>query len=184
MAKLSDRGEKILQQLEESTLRINQLLSADNQKKLMTAIGNVGQAADSIGRFSSDSDKVLPQLVLNANATLATMKDTSVRVGDSADEARASARAFRTVTERMNEKGGTLDQLSAGASTLVVTGQTLNSATLPRVNHAVDDAARSARQLGRTADVLGDNPRSLLFGSAPIPPGPGEAGFSANPGKP
>jgi phospholipid/cholesterol/gamma-HCH transport system substrate-binding protein len=126
----------------------------------------------------------LPQLVDNANATLATMKDTSVRVGVSADEARASARAFRTVTERMNAKGGTLDQLAAGAATLVETGQVLNASTVPRANQALDDAARSARQLGRTADVLGDNPRSLLFGSAPIPSGPGEAGFSANPGKP
>jgi phospholipid/cholesterol/gamma-HCH transport system substrate-binding protein len=184
MSKLSNHGEKILRQLDESSTRINQLLSADNQKKLITTIASMGQAADSLGRLSSDAGKKLPALVQDGKTTLQSLQETSTRVGESADEARASARAFRTVTERMNETGGTLDQISAGADTLVKTGQTLNSATLPRVNRAADEAARSVRQLGRTVDSVGDNPQSLIFGNAPIPPGPGERGFTASPVKP
>lgn len=184
MSKLSNHGEKILRQLDESSTRINQLLSADNQKKLITTIASMGQAADSLGRLSSDAGKKLPALVQDGKTTLQSLQETSTRVGESADEARASARAFRTVTERMNETGGTLDQISAGTDTLVKTGQTLNSATLPRVNRAADEAARSVRQLGRTVDSVGDNPQSLIFGNAPIPPGPGERGFTASPVKP
>ena len=144
----------------------------------------MGQAANSLGRMAADAGKTLPALVQDGKTTLQSLQQTSTRVGDSADEARASARAFRTVTERMNETGGTLDQLSAGADTLVRTGQTLNSLTLPRVNRLADEAARSARQLGRTVDSVGDNPQSLIFGNAPIPPGPGESGFTASPVKP
>jgi phospholipid/cholesterol/gamma-HCH transport system substrate-binding protein len=162
MSKLSSHGEKILRQLEESSTRINQLLSPDNQKKLIGTIDHMGRAADSLGRLSSDAGKTLPALVQDSKTTLQSLQDTSTRVGDSADEARASARAFRTVTERMNEAGGTLDQLSAGAETLT----------------------RSVRQLGRTADSVGDNPQSLIFGNAPIAPGPGESGFTASPVKP
>ncbi len=184
MSKLSSQGEKILRQLEESSVRINQLLSPDNQKKLITTIDHMGQAANSLGRMAADAGKTLPALVQDGKTTLQSLQQTSTRVGDSADEARASARAFRTVTERMNETGGTLDQLSAGADTLVRTGQTLNSLTLPRVNRLADEAARSARQLGRTVDSVGDNPQSLIFGNAPIPPGPGESGFTASPVKP
>jgi phospholipid/cholesterol/gamma-HCH transport system substrate-binding protein len=184
LSKLTDQGAGILSQLEETSRRVNLLLSPDNQKSLMGAIGSMGQAATSINHFSARADKVLPQLVQEANATLTTMQDTSVRVGESADEARASARAFRTVTERMNESGGTLDKLTEGVDTLAATGQTINAATLPRLNRAVDDAARTARQVSRAVDTVNDNPQSLIFGNGPLSPGPGEPGFSATPGKP
>jgi len=183
-SKLSDQSSSVLSQLEESSRRVNLLLGADNQQNLMKAIASLGQAAASIGQLSADSNKVLPQLVQDANATLKIIQDTSIRVGASADEARASARAFKTVTERMNAKDGTLDQLASGAVTLSHTGQTLTGATLPRVHRAVDDAARTARQLSQAAGALNDNPQSLLFGNAPIPPGPGEPGFVASQGKP
>jgi phospholipid/cholesterol/gamma-HCH transport system substrate-binding protein len=183
-SKLSDQSSNVLSQLEESSRRVNLLLGADNQQNLMRAIASLGQAAASIGQLSANSNKVLPQLVQDANATLKIIQDTSIRVGASADEARASARAFKTVTERMNAKDGTLDQLTTGAITLSHTGQTVNAATLPRVNRAVDDAARTARQLSRAAGALNDNPQSLLFGNVPIPPGPGEPGFDASLGKP
>jgi len=180
LSRLSDQGASILTQLEETSRRVNLLLAPDNQKKLMGAIGDIGQAAAQFG-----PDRLnLPRLMQEANATLKTFQDTSVRVGESADEARRSARAFRTVTERMSEKGGTLDQLAQGVGTLATTGQTLNAATLPRLNHAVDDAARPVRQVGRAANTVTDNPQSLIFGNGPITPGPGEPGFSASAGKP
>ena len=184
MSKLADQGEKIVAELLESSRRVNQLLSPDNQKNLMGAIDAMGQAAAGIQTLSAQTGRMLPPLTQKADATLKSLEDTSVRVGESADEARASARAFRTVTERMNEKGGTLDQLSKGADTLGAAGQTLNTGTLPRLNRAVDDAARMTRQIGRTADAVKDNPQSLIFGNGPPVPGPGEPGFSATPGKP
>ncbi len=184
MAKLSSRGEKILQQLEESSSRVNQLLSSENQKKLVTAIGSLGQAADGLARLSSVAGQALPALAQDGKATLQSFNDSSARVGESADEVRASARSLRTVTERMNDKGGTLDQFDAAAAALVGTGQTLNTSTLPRTHQTLDDAARSVRQFGRTAAGVGENPQSLIFGNAPIPPGPGESGFSARPGTP
>lgn len=184
LSKLSDRGASILLQLEETTHRVNLLLTPANQKSLMAAVASLDQAAAGIQQLSAEASQVLPRLVHDANTTLQTLKDTSVRVGESADEARQSARAFRTVTERMNAKDGTLDQLAIGAATLVATGQSLNSAILPRINRVVEDTSRSARQLSRAAGIVSDNPQSLLFGNAPITPGPGEPGFSANPGTP
>ncbi|MDO9195766.1 MlaD family protein, partial [Rhodoferax sp.] len=179
LSRLTDQGARILSQLEETSRRVNLLLAPEHQKSLMGAIGNMGQAAASINQLSTSASKALPPLVQEANATFKTMKITSVQVGESADEARASARAFRTVTERMDEKGGTLDQLAAGVDTLAATGQTLNAATLPRLNRAVDDAARTARQVSRAANTVSDNPQSLIFGNGPPTPGPGEPGFSA-----
>jgi phospholipid/cholesterol/gamma-HCH transport system substrate-binding protein len=184
LSKLTAQGESILSQLDETTRRVNQLLSPDNQKSLMGAIGDMGQAAASVKQLSADTDKLLPQLAKKTSVTLDLLQDASVRVGESADETRSSARAFKIVTERMNEKGGTLDLLTAGVDTLAATGQSLNAATLPRLNRAVDDVARTTRQVGRAAGTVTDNPQALIFGSGPLPPGPGEPGFSATPGKP
>ncbi len=184
LSKLSDQGESILLQLEETSRRMNQLLSPENQKVLIGTLDSLGQAGASIAKLSSQADQALPLLVLEANITLKALQDTSARVSVSADEARASARAFKVVTERMNEPGGTLDKLSQGVDTLAITGQTLNAATLPRLNRAVDDAARATRQVGRAASIITDNPQSLIYGSGPALPGPGEPGFSADTVKP
>ena len=184
LAELSDRGLRILGQLEETTERVNTLLGDENQKAVIGAIDNIGQAARSLQQFSQQTGKAIGPLAKEASATLKTMQATSDRVGDSADEARVSARAFRTVTERMNEPGGTLDQLSQGVGTLGASAQTLNTVTLPHLNRALGDTASMTRQVGRAAANVSDNPQALFLGNSPVAPGPGEAGFSATPGQP
>ena len=184
LSNLSDQGSSILSQVEETSRRVNQLLASDNQKTLMSAIDQLGQAAASLQQLSAQSSQLLPALVLESSATLKTVQITSQLVGDSAEEARASARAFRAVTERMNQAGGTLDQVAQGVNALSATAQTLNAATLPRVNRAIDDTARSARQVSRAANLVNDNPQALIFGNGTLPPGPGEPGFSATPTPP
>jgi phospholipid/cholesterol/gamma-HCH transport system substrate-binding protein len=159
MTKLTDQGEDLLAQLISGSGRVNALLSQDNQKALMSAIDNMSQAAASLQQLANSTNKTLPQLL--------------------EDEARKSAASFRQTTERMNAKGGTLDQLAVGVDTLAVTGQSLNAASLPRLNRAVDDTARAARQVSRAVNAVNDNPQSLIFGHGPIAPGPGEAGFTA-----
>jgi phospholipid/cholesterol/gamma-HCH transport system substrate-binding protein len=195
LAKLSDQGEAILAQLLVATRQFNQLLSPENQKTMLGAVGSMTQAADNFGQLSRRADAVLeaqfgpqhvnvPELVQQASAAFKTLQDVSDRVGDSADEARTSARAFRTVTERMSAPGGTLDQLTQSTAILAATGQVLNASTLPRLNRTVSEAGVSARQLGRAADSLADNPQSLIFGNPPPAPGPGEPGFSNPSGTP
>lgn len=184
MTTLSDQGEDLLAQLVAGSTRVNELLSPANQQALIGAIDNMSQAAASLQQLTASTGKALPRLISESQATLRTMQATSERVGVSADEARKSAAAFRQVTERMSAKGGTLDQLTQSADTLAQTGQTLNAATLPRLNRAVDDTARAARQVSRAVNAINDDPQSLIFGHGPITPGPGETGFKAPQGTP
>ena len=184
LAKLSAQGEIILTELAETTRRVNLLLQPDNQQGLLKAVASFGQAAGSVQQLSVDANKALPQLLQDVTVTLKSLQDTSVRVGESADEARTSARAFRVVTERMDAPGGALDQLAGGVDSLTSTAQAVSATTLPRLNHAVDDTARMARQLGRLAGAVSEHPQSLIFGNAPLPPGPGEPGFSVTLGQP
>ena len=179
LTKLSDQGEDLLAKLISGSNQVNTLLSDQNQQALMHAIDNMSQAAAGLQQLTATTNKALPQFLEEGRATLKVIQDTSDRVGDSADEAKRSAASFKQTTERMNAKDGTLDQLARGVETLAVTGQTLNAASLPRLNRAVDDTARAARQVSRAVNSVNDNPQSLIFGHGPIAPGPGEAGFTA-----
>lgn len=179
MAKLTDSGEDLLAQLISGSAKVNTLLAQENQAAMMNAIDNLSQAAAGLKQLADSTHQALPQLLADSRTTLQVIQATSARVADSADEARKSAASFRKTTERMNATGGTLDQLAIGVDTLAVTGQTLNAASLPRLNRAVDDTARAARQVSRAVSAVNDNPQSLVFGHGPIAPGPGEAGFTA-----
>lgn len=195
VSQLSDQSTRILTQLEETSRRINLLLAPDNQKTLMTAIGSLGQAASGISQLAGATDQAqgsaagaepvnIPQLLQEAGVTLKSIQQTSASVAGSADEVKKSAGEFSQMAQRLNQPGGALDQLTEGAAALAATGQALNAATLPRLNRAADETARTVRQVGRAASTVSDNPQALIFGNGPVAPGPGEPGFSAPGGKP
>ncbi|MDP3654906.1 MAG: MlaD family protein [Rhodoferax sp.] len=190
MSRLTEQGSSLVSQLEQASQRVNGLLAPDNQKNLMNAIANLGQAAASISRLSQRAEQVLgaqagpgqpslPQLMQDANASLKTMQATAERLGASADSVKTSANEFKRMSARMNEPGGTLDKIAEGSHALVTTGQSLNSTLVPRLNRTFDDTARAVRQVGRVADSVTDNPQSLLLGRGQLRPGPGESGFVA-----
>ena len=180
MSRLSDQGAVLLTQLDEATQRVSQLLAAPNQKKLMDAVGNLGQAAASIDQFAQQATQAnLPALAQEAGATLKSLHSTSDRLGQSADAISASANAFKGMSQRMSEPGGTLDRIAEGTTTLTATGQSLNATLVPRLNRTVDDTARTVRHIGRAVEAVNDNPQALLLGNGAAQPGPGEPGFTA-----
>ena len=202
LSKLSDQGANILAQVEETSRRLNLLLTPENQKTLFSAVQGMGQAAQGLGlaassiqQFSVNADKILdaqfgpqkmnlPKLVQEMNVTLRAMQATSDSVGSSADEAKASAREFKQVSQALGKPGGTLDKLAEGVDALASTGQTLGATTLPRLNRTSEEATRTVRQVGRVVGAVNDNPQALIFGNGAQAPGPGEAGFAAPGGRP
>jgi phospholipid/cholesterol/gamma-HCH transport system substrate-binding protein len=190
LAKLQERGEKILEQVEQATVRVNQLLSDPNQQRLAVALDNVGQAAGSLtqaaGNISQLSTRVgatldaqfgpdkvnIPALVKTADGALASLRATS-------DQANTAVSEIGRTARRLNEKDGPVDRLAEGAQSMAHAADAFNAATLPRINRVTEDTSRAVRQLSRTVNGINDNPQSLIFGSGPINPGPGEPGFTA-----
>jgi phospholipid/cholesterol/gamma-HCH transport system substrate-binding protein len=181
VSQLTDQGASAISQVEEATRRVNALLAPEQQKTLMTAVHNMGQAASSVQQLTLHLDQLLqaqlgpqrlnlPQLAQEASATLKALQATSV-------EGTKAASELARMAQRLNQSGGALDQLQEGAAALATSGRTLNASTLPRVGLAADDTARAARQLERAAATLNERPQSLLFGTGAVPPGPGEPGF-------
>ena len=179
MSRLTDQGAGLLTKLDDASQRVNLLLAPENQKKLMDAVDNLGQAAANISLLAKQANQAnLPALSNEAFATLKSLRKTSDSLGVSSESVRTSADAFKIMSNRMTEPGGTLDDIAQGSVALQATGQTLNTTLVPRLNRAADDTARTVRQLGRTVGAVGDNPQSLLLGSGATAPGPGEPGFA------
>jgi len=168
MGRLTDQGGQVLNQLQEVSRRLNQLLAPENQKVMIGTVSEAGAAAKRVGELAAHVDELLqtqlspqrvnvPQLVLETRQTVA-------EIG-------------RTV-RRLNETGGVVEQLGAGAAALTQGAGTLNASTLPRLNRVSDDAARTVRQVNRAVGSLSENPQALLYGGGAVPPGPGEPGFT------
>ena len=182
LAKLQDKGEKILDQVEQATAKINQVLADPNQKRLAAALENVGEAAASVSKLSTSMTALLdaqfgptrvniPAFVKNADATLTSVRGTS-------DEAKAAIAEIGKTAGRLNAKDGPVDRLAEGAEGLAHAADSFNAATLPRINRVTEDSSRAVRQLSRAVTGINDNPQALIFGSGPAQPGPGEPGFT------
>lgn len=176
VGRITDQGSQVLVQVEEASRRINRLLAPTNQQALMDAIASAGEAAQGFRQLSADLRALLvappgvartsvPELMWTVRGTLETLQATS---GEA-----------HLAVKRLNEKGGAVDKLAEGADALARGAGTLNAGTLPRLHRMSDEAARAARQVGRTADHLDRNPQALLYGEGTIAPGPGETGFAA-----
>lgn len=183
LAKLQERGEAILEQVEDAAEKVNALVSEANQKRVADALENIAQAAKSANQLTKDLDasvkegltpalKSIPALTDNTRATLGTVKQAA------SDVSRVANNLNSTVT-RINAEGGALDRLASGTEGLSQALDSFNTTTLPRVNRVADDTAIAVRRLGRAADNINENPQSLLFGTGSSLPGPGEPGFAA-----
>ena len=182
--KLLKQSEAIFNQAEQATAKLNELLSAENQKRIITALDNVGQAASSVTALSTGMNTILnaqlgpdrvniPAFVKNADAAVASLRKTS-------DQAAITLVEVNKTAQRLNEKGGPLDKLSEGGTALAAGVETFSAATLPKLGEVADETARTMRQLRRTVNSVDDNPQALIFGNGLPVPGPGEPGFSSS----
>ena len=203
-SRLTDQGTGILQQVEETSRRLNQLLATDNQKALFAAVQDIGQsaksfntAASSFGQFSANANRILdaqfgpermnlPKLAEELNASLKTLQATAQTVNATAEEFKNASSDLRqlsktlgaAVTQTAGQANATLVKVGQSADALTTATQNLTSTTLPRLNRATDEASRAATAVGRLSATLNETPQALIFGT-PAAPGPGEAGFVA-----
>jgi phospholipid/cholesterol/gamma-HCH transport system substrate-binding protein len=198
---LSDQGTKLLMQAEDTSKLLNELLSKDNQKVVIGAVQNLGDSATKIGTMAQRMQTIvdaqfgpqrtdIPALVKDTRGTMAALQNTAGELNKTAQEfsktaqettraVSATSSAFNSLSAKVTEKGGVLDQVSSGSAAFSATAQSLNASTLPRVARAADDTAKTARALNNVANSLSDNPQSLIYGAGSTVPGPGEPGFVA-----
>jgi len=183
LAQLQDRGEVILNQVEEVTKRVNVVLGEANQKRIADALENIAQAAASANQLTKQLDSTVKTGLNPALTALPPLidrtRDTMGSVKTAAGDISRVANNLNTTANRLNAPDGPIDRLGDGTKALSQAVDSFNMATLPRINRVADDTAGAVRRLGRAADGINDNPQSLLFGNGGAVAGPGEPGFSA-----
>lgn len=176
LQRLEEKGEVILERVQEVSERVNEVLSEPNQKRISTALDNIGHAAQSVDVLAKRLDHTVSQrldpALAEATATMKGVQKTVDQIGQTASE-------FGQTAQRLNAPGGPLDRLAAGTDALSSTAETLGSSTLPRINRTAEQATRTLRSLDRAVNELTDNPQALLYGEGKPRPGPGEPGFQA-----
>jgi phospholipid/cholesterol/gamma-HCH transport system substrate-binding protein len=180
LARLEDKGEVILERVQEATERINTLLGDPNQKRIADALENLARAADSTGQLTAHLDTTVKQrldpALAQATVTLRGAQKAVEQVGAAADQ-------FSQTAQRLNAPGGAMDRVSEGTDALAQAAQTFSAATLPRINRATEETTRTVRSLHRAVNELTENPQMLIYGDGTPQPGPGEPGFRS-PGAP
>jgi len=174
LARLEERGEVILERVDEVARRVNTVLGDDNQKRLATALENLSKAATGTQQLVTHVDttvlKKLDPALDQITVTVRGAQGAVEQIGTAATE-------FRQTAQRLNAPGGPLDRVSEGTEALSQTMETFSAATLPRVNRVADETTRTVRNLDRAINDLTENPQMLIYGSGPPQPGPGEPGF-------
>ena len=109
--------------------------------------------------LAEDNRKLMRQSLERLNETAAALPEL-------AREAQLLARDTRALVGQI----GKLSDDAQATSGAVREG-------MPQVNSLVESVDRSAQRVGRLAAEINRQPDSLLWGRAPVPPGPGEPGF-------
>jgi phospholipid/cholesterol/gamma-HCH transport system substrate-binding protein len=183
LAKLEARGDVILEQVEQVTVRINKMLGDENQARVASALDNVSKTAASTSLLVQRLDQTVAQridpLLTQAGTTLTNVQRNLDDVGRAAAEVNGTAAEFRRAAVAINAPDGPIQRLSQGSDAFSQAADVFSRSTLPRVNRTLDEASRTVRSLARAVDELTDNPQALLYGDGAARPGPGEPGFSA-----
>lgn len=177
LGQLQDMASDLVEKVGRATDRVNQMLGAENQAALSSALTELGAAAKSVNQLASHTDKTiqgiqLEGLIRQTSGTLTTIDKAAAQVRVTAANLDTTVGELGQGVQRVTGPGGVVDRMSEGASTVT-------STTLPRIQNLTEDASRTIRRLDRIANALSENPQAFIYGSGTVPPGPGEPGFQA-----
>jgi len=175
--RISESGEQLVVRIAAVSQQLEQWLSDDNRRAAMQTLAALETAAQQVAALSQSAQpgvKSVPQLAKQAGETLKRADAALIELRELAVVLGKRSEAIERVAASAERIGTAVEEVSAA-------GVGLSSAasrdTIPRLNTLLDEIARSSRSLERLLEDLSANPSSIVFGRAPLAPGPGEPGF-------
>ncbi len=165
--RLEQRGTALLAKFEDTAAELRQLLSPSNIEALSLTLKNTAEISTQLKEASRDLAPALRKV--------GPLVDSLGKV--SADASALMQSASQSLA-RLNAPDGPLSTAGRSLQEIARAAARLDRETLPAVTdmaQSVNGAARSAQSALRR---VGDTPQSILFGPAPVEPGPGEPGFA------
>lgn len=137
---------------------MDHLLNDQNQKRFSHILENMEDVTGNLGSFTEQLQPNLKSLPELTNEASSLLKNTNQLVTN-----------INKIVEEVDQQGGIVDNLSQSAEEL--------ADTIPKFHEAIDGIIQDTRSIDRVLLQLEEQPRSLIFGKPPAPPGPGEDGF-------
>lgn len=160
-------GESVLDDLRE-------FVTEENAKRFEAILGNAETLSnnlnDSVIRLKPVLD-ALPGVMMKLDQALLKFDQFG------ADVTRLTLSAQKTI-DYLNSPSGPLTLATQSLAQLQRSAAQLQASTLPEISRMVDDISAASRAFTGAARLFEQSPQSVLFGSPPTKPGPGEPGFS------
>ena len=173
--------------------RVNTLLSDGNRAHVDHALTQLDLDLDQVSRILAavrPAAAAMPALVSHADAValragevldkvdvaVGRVDSVAARIDGLAAEASGLAADLRARAPVIDQFGLTARQIETSTRNLE---RAIAGAEPGRTPALLEQAAGAGRSLRQAAQDLDEQPQSLVFGRAPLPPGPGESGFDA-----
>jgi phospholipid/cholesterol/gamma-HCH transport system substrate-binding protein len=114
--------------------------------------------------------ETLPTVMQQLDLTLKQFDQFGKDVTTLTDSAQKTIDYLNSPTGPLTVATQSLDQLQRSAAQL-------QSTTLPQINRMIDNISQASQTFSGAARSFEQAPQSVLFGPAPLQPGPGEPGF-------
>lgn len=173
LQRFQNTGAGMVTDIEVMLKRLQSVLSHENVEAFGAVLENTKVASESLKRSVVRLEPVfeqLPGLVSDFQGSLKTV-DAAGR------EMALLVKDTRSALETMTRPGGALSQAGTSLSQLQKMVAQIQSSTLPEIERTLADLGLASSAFTRSIRQLERSPQSLLFGPAPVQPGPGEAGF-------
>ncbi|MDO9166942.1 MAG: MlaD family protein [Rhodoferax sp.] len=168
-ARLENVLTSVLAKMDSTSNNINSILSEANQAAFKSALADIATVARTIAARKDTIDAGIThagQTLQNTSQASAQMGAVLERIGRSAD---AVEKMGTEVAKTSASAGKTVDAVGADV-------KRFGTETLPELERLMGELSVLTTSLRRLSEQTERDPRGLLFGRKPVPPGPGEPG--------
>lgn len=168
LEELGETGMATLRQARQLMASANEMINDENRRHLTATLKNLEAASANMKPALENMNITLLQVhKLLDEKNIRKLSVAAGEVGPLLADTRILVGKMQAATEKLDLA---IDDASAGGT----------AALMPRINELATDFSQTSRQLSRVLRILEDSPQGLVFGAPALPPGPGEAGFSAS----
>jgi phospholipid/cholesterol/gamma-HCH transport system substrate-binding protein len=182
--KLLDSGDMLLKKADHLMMRLNSILSDENEKNIGGILTNLKNLTDKLNTLQKSVDKALvgiPELSSDARKTIKHFDSLSADSSKTLAHINALSTDLQSLSKevkKLSQKtGGIIDKAGRFMDNGIGTSDALTQTTLPKFNALLTDLQATSQQIKRIAMMLENNPQALLLGPKQSAPGPGEPGY-------
>ena len=168
-ARLENVLTNVLAKLDSTSNNLNAILSAENQASFKNALADIATVSRTIAARKDTIDAA----ITHGARTLDNTAQATARLEALVDRIGRSADAMEKMGQEVSKTSVTT------AKTVNAVGeevQRFSTETQPELERLLGELNTLAPSLRRLSEQTNRDPRGLLFGRKPVPPGPGETG--------